>query len=323
MDDVRSLRSIVHRRSSIVFPARQLMPLHFIKVEAGGNDFVLVDARREPVRDAPALAIRLCDRHRGVGGDGLLTLEGGRSGPPLLRMFNPDGTEDFCGNGLRCAAAFLVGPDADGESRPVLLTPRGRHEARVSPLGRGAFEVEIDLLVPQFDPAEIPVRLPGKAVLRHPIEIAGRPFDQAQGGPEQLSKGRTFPISCVSTGTAHTAIFMEADIAERVFQEISPLLERHALFPERTSVLWCRAEGRERIHMRIWERGVGETFSCGSGVAAATAIGRTLGLTGDRVEVIMRGGRMTGEWRGEGPVRIAGPARIVYTGEIRDEETKP
>ena len=283
------------------------MPLHFIKVEAGGNDLVLVDARREPVRDAPSLAIRLCDRHRGVGGDGLLTLEGARRGPPLMRMFNPDGTEDFCGNGLRCAAAYLVGPGADKESRRVLLTPRGRHEARVRPLGRGAFEVEVALLVPQFDPAAIPVRLPGKAVLRHPLEIAGR----------------TFPISCVSTGTAHTAIFGEADVEERVFQEVSPLLERHALFPERTSVLWCRAEGRERVHMRIWERGVGETFSCGSGVAAAAAIGRTLGLTGDRVEVVMRGGRMTGEWRGEGPARIAGPARIVYTGEIRDEETKP
>lgn len=283
------------------------MPLHFIKVEAGGNDLVLVDARREPVRDAPSLAIRLCDRHRGVGGDGLLTLEGGPGGLPLMRMFNPDGTEDFCGNGLRCAAAYLVGADADKESRPVLLTPRGRHEARVRPMGKGNFEVEVELLSPQFDPAAIPVRLPGKAVLRHPIEIAGS----------------TFLISCVSTGTAHTAIFGDADVAERVFQEVSPLLERHALFPERTSVLWCRAEGRERIHMRIWERGVGETFSCGSGVAAAAAIGRTLGLTGDRVEVIMRGGRMTGEWRGEGPVRIAGPARIVYTGEIQDEETKP
>ena len=283
------------------------MPLHFIKVEASGNDLVLVDARGEPVRDAPGLAIRLCDRHRGVGGDGLLILEGGRRGPPLMRMFNPDGTEDFCGNGLRCAAAYLAGPGADAESRLVLLTPLGRHAARVRPLGRGAFEVEIALLVPNFEPAAIPVRLPGKAVLRHPLQIAGR----------------TFPVSCVSTGTAHTAIFSEADVAERVFQEVSPLLERCALFPERTSVLWCRTEGLDRIRMRIWERGVGETFSCGSGVAAAVAIGRTLGLTGDRVEVTMRGGGMTGEWRGEGPVRITGPARIVYTGEIRDEETRP
>ena len=281
------------------------MPLHFTKVEAGGNDLVLVDARRERVKDASSLAMRLCDRHRGVGADGLLTLEGGRRGQKtLMRMFNPDGTEDFCGNGLRCAAAYLAGPGADEVSQQVLLSPRGRHEARVRPLGRGAFDVEVALLVPQFDPAAIPVRLPGKAVLRHPLEIAGR----------------TFPISCVSTGTAHTAIFGEADVEESIFHEVSPLLERHELFPERTSVLWCRAEGRERVHMRIWERGVGETFSCGSGVAAAAAIGRTLGLTGDRIEVVMRGGRMTGEWRGEvSPARIAGPARVVYTGEIREE----
>jgi diaminopimelate epimerase len=288
--------------------------MRFVKVEAGGNDLVLVDGRRERVRDAPSLAIRLCDRHRGVGADGLLTLEGGRRGRrTLMRMFNPDGTEDFCGNGLRCAAAYLAGASggqagsgAEKVSRRVLLTPRGRHEALVRPLGRGAFEVEVALLAPQFDPAAIPVRLPGKAVLRHPLEIAGR----------------ALAISCVSTGTAHTAIFGEEEVEERVFHEVSPLLERHELFPERTSVLWCRAEGRERVHMRIWERGVGETFSCGSGVAAAAAIGRTLGLAGDRIEVVMRGGRMTGEWPGEGPVRIAGPARIVYTGEIRDEEAE-
>jgi diaminopimelate epimerase len=197
------------------------MPVQFSKVEACGNDFVLLDARRSPLSGAPALAIRLCDRHRGVGADGLLTIEGDRRGP-LMRMFNPDGTEDFCGNGLRCAAAYLAGPGAE-EERIVLLSQRGRHEALVRRLGRGAFEVEIELLVPQFDPAAIPVRLPGKTVLRHPLKIAGR----------------TFPISCVSTGTAHTVIFGEADVAESVFQEVSPLLERHALFPER---------GRARAH---------------------------------------------------------------------------
>jgi len=280
------------------------MPLHFVKVEAGGNDLVLVDARHAPVKDAPAVALRLCDRRRGVGADGLLTLEAGVGGAPLMRMFNPDGTEDFCGNGLRCAAAYLLDSAVTAERRLTLLTPRGRHEARILPLGDGAFEVEVDLLVPQFDPAAIPVRLPGEAVLRYPLEVGGR----------------TVPISCVSTGTAHTAIFGETEIAERDFLKLSPLIERYALFPERTSVLWCRAEGRDRIRMRIWERGVGETLSCGSGVAAATAIGRTLGLTGDRVEVIMRGGRMTGEWPGAGAARIAGPARIVFTGEWPEEE---
>jgi diaminopimelate epimerase len=272
--------------------------MKFVKVEAGGNDFVLADARRAPVHDAPSLALRLCDRHRGVGGDGLLVLETNEGGAPFLRMFNPDGTEDFCGNGLRCAAAYLLGPGETRERDMVLFSPQGRHEARVRPLGNGAFEVEAELVVPRFQPERIPVRLPGPRVLQYPFEVGNR----------------TVAISCVSTGTTHTAIFGPAEVEESVFQETSPLIERHAVFPERTSVVWCRVEGRERIQMRIWERGVGETLSCGSGVAAAVAIGRTLGLTGDRAEVVMKGGRMIGEWRGEGPARVTGPARIVFTG---------
>jgi len=276
--------------------------MKFVKVEAGGNDLVLVDARSDPLRDAPSLAACLCDRHRGVGGDGLLVLERNGSGAPFLRMFNPDSTEDFCGNGLRCAAAYLLEPGEARERDLVLFSPQGRHEARVRPLGNGAFDVEVELIVPRFDPEKIPVRLPGPRVLACPLEVAGR----------------TFAVSCVSTGTAHTAIFSPSEIEESLFQEISPLIERHAVFPERTSVLWCRAEGPGRIRMRIWERGVGETLSCGTGVAAAVVIGRTLGITGDRAEVVMKGGRMTGEWHGEGPARVAGPARIVYTGAIPD-----
>ena len=272
--------------------------MQFVKVEAGGNDLVLVDARREPLEHAPSLAVRLCDRHRGVGGDGLLVLETREAGAPFLRMFNPDGTEDFCGNGLRCAVSYLMEAGETRERELVLFSPQGRHEARVRPLGNGVFDVEAELVVPRFEPERIPVRLPGRRVLQYPLEIGNR----------------TVAISCVSTGTAHTAIFDPAEVEEGVFLEVSPLIERHAVFPERTSVLWCRAEGRERIRMRIWERGVGETLSCGSGVAAAVAIGRTLGITGDRAEVVMKGGRMIGEWRGEGPARITGPARIVFTG---------
>jgi diaminopimelate epimerase len=252
------------------------------------------------VRDAPSLAVRICDRHRGVGGDGLLVLGTNEGGAPFLWMFNPDGTEDFCGNGLRCAASYLLEPGETRERELIIFSPRGRHEARVRPLGNGVFDVEAELVVPQFDPEKIPVRLPGPRVLEYPLEVGTR----------------TIAVSCVSTGTAHTAIFGPSEVEDSLFREISPLIERHAVFPERTSVLWCRAEGRERIRMRIWERGVGETLSCGTGVAAAAAIGRTLGVTGDRAEVVMKGGRMVGEWRGEGPARVAGPARIVYTGAI-------
>jgi len=275
------------------------MRLKFAKAEAAGNDFALVDARNSPVSDLPALALAMSERHTGIGSDGLLVLEPANDAHALLRMFNADGTEDFCGNGLRLAASYLYERGEAENRRVALRTPKGRHEAQVQPLGNGRFIVDVQVVVPQFSPEAIPVRLPVERVLEYPLQIGNS----------------MFRISCVSIGTAHCAIFNDAEVPEQVFLDASPLIERHAIFPERTSVLWCRPEGPDRIHMRIWERGVGETLSCGTGACAAAVIGRTLRRTGDRAEVITRGGRMTAEWPGQGPVLFAGPARIVYSGE--------
>lgn len=276
------------------------MPLAFVKLEAVGNDLILLDGRRIPLpADLPRLAVRLCDRHTGIGSDGLLTLGRMSDGITLMRMFNPDGSEDFCGNALRCTAAYLHEQGESTEERLILYSTRGCHDAILHPQGRGRYEVDVDVLAPVFEPAEVPVDRPSGPVLDQPLRI----------GEHDLR------ISCLAVGTTHTVIFREADVPDALFFEVSPVLERHPLFPERTSVLWCRAEGRARIHMRIWERGVGETFGCGSGACAAVVIGRQLGLTADRAEVLTRGGRLVAEWHGREPVRLTGPARIVYAGE--------
>ena len=274
------------------------MPLPFTKLEAAGNDLILVDARERPLDDQPRWALRLCDRHFGVGSDGLLVLEAPEAGAPLMRMFNPDGTEDFCGNGLRCTAAWLFNRDEAQYGRLSVRTPRGIHRATVYPSDGGRFSVDMEILVPLFTPRDIPTTLPGERILRHPFEI----------GAERLA------ISCVNTGTTHTAIFADRDPDDALFNRISPLLERHPAFPERTSVLWCRTEGRGRIHVRVWERGVGETFACGSGACAAAVIGQLLGVSEHGVEVAMRGGRMFVRWLPPTPIRLAGQARIVYSG---------
>jgi len=277
------------------------MSLRFVKTEAAGNDFVLVDFRDQPLQDAAELAVRVCDRHLGVGADGLMTLETRPSAPPLVRMYNPDGTEDFCGNGMCCVAGYLLQSDGASDNRVTMRSPRGRHEAVVEPLARGGYRVAVALVTPEFEPSRIPVRVAEKKVLRYPLEVAGR----------------TWPISCVSVGTAHTLIFDSTEPADDLFARLSPLIERHPLFPERTSVLWCRVDGRDRIRMRIWERGVGETYSCGTGACAAAVIGRALALTGDRAAVITRGGVAHAEWDGEGPVRLIASSRIVYAGTWR------
>jgi len=277
--------------------------LRFVKLEAAGNDLILIDSRRQSLRAPADLAVRICDRHFGAGADGLLTVEAGPDDVPLMRMFNPDGTEDFCGNGLRCVAAWLwQSGEAEG-GRVVVRTTKGEHEGIVRPTGPRGFEVEVQVVVPQFAPGAIPVCLASERIVEYPLEVGGR----------------TVRISCVSTGTAHTVIFSDTDVDEEEFTEVSPLIECHPMFPERTSVLWCRAQSRDRIRMRIWERGVGETYSCGTGTCASVVIGRTLGRTGNRAEVVTRGGSLWAQWNGTDAARLIGPVRIVYTGRIRTE----
>jgi len=280
--------------------------LPFVKWEAAGNDLVLVDGRRRAVADPAALAVEVCRRHFGVGGDGLLLLEPVPGAAVMMRMFNPDGTEDFCGNGLRCAAAYLFHEGESDGGLVVLRSPRGRHRASVRPQGWCRFEVEVEVLEPRFEPGAIPARAQGKEVLNYPLAAAGR----------------TWSVSCVSVGTAHAVIFTERPVEEEVFREVSPEIERHEMFPQRASVLWCTPEGRGRIVMRVWERGVGETLACGTGACAALVVGRRLGHAGDSAEVVTRGGSLRVAWEGAGAVRLTGPARLVFTGRWRPDEAR-
>jgi len=274
------------------------MMLEFVKFDAAGNDLIVADIRGlESPPSMADLATRLCDRHFGVGSDGLLTVSE-RESLPFVRMYNPDGSEDFCGNGMRCVAAFLAG---ERLAAPMeMMTPFGRHKASIRQVRAREYDVRVSLLTPRFAPQDVPVRLDGERILDRPIRI----------GDAELR------MSCVNTGSTHTVIFGEEDVSEETFQTISPLLETHEVFPERTSVLWCRAEGRERIAMRIWERAVGETLACGSGACAAVVVGKALGRTVDEAEVVTRGGRMSARWHGRGPVELRGPARIVYRGRL-------
>jgi len=276
------------------------MGLGFVKAEGAGNDLILLDLRRGWGGDLRGEAVRLCDRHKGIGGDGLMVVEAGPEGEPLVRMFNPDGSEDFCGNGLRCVAAWLYEQGEAAGEEVVVHSPRGRHRGRVKAEGGGRFRVEVELVAPEFRAEAIPVAAEVEEALEYPLAVGGG----------------AWPVTCVSVGTAHAVIFVEALPADEVFERVSALIEVHEMFPERTSVLWCRSEGRERIEMRVWERGVGETLSCGTGACAAVAVGRRLGRTARRAEVVMRGGRMWAAWDGAGPARLEGPVRLVYRGEL-------
>lgn len=271
------------------------MSLSFTKMHGAGNDFPVLHGDAAPPDAWPELARRLCDRHFGVGGDGLLVALPSTVADVRMRMFNPDGTEDECGNGLRCLALFAVNAGLVRGGEFQVETISGVKGARVE--GRGDLAtVTLEFGHADLSPTAVPTLLSG---------------DPARGVPLEVD-GETLTVHPLSTGTAHTIVFERPDEAR--FQRLSPLLELHPAFPERTSVMWTDVVAPDQAHVRIWERGAGETLACGTGACAVAVAGYVTGRTGQRVAVESRGGTLTIEVGNDLSLRMTGPAARVYEG---------
>lgn len=271
--------------------------LPFIKMQGTGNDFVLVDARAGVAADWPAMAIALCHRHFGIGADGLLVVEDAPGADARMRMFNPDGTEDFCGNGIRCVARYVAENGGGGPARLRIDTLTGVREAEVLRQDDGV-RVRVVMPDPIFQPEGVPVRLTGDRVMDHEL-----PLDDA-----------SVRIAALSTGSTHTVIFVEGLPGDEVFLPVSRAIETHPLFPERTSVLWAVVEDRTTIRLRIWERGAGETLGCGTGACAAMVAARVKGLVEPQASVVSAGGTLVVTWDEGKPLVQTGPAEYVFEG---------
>ena len=282
--------------------------MQFSKMQGVGNDFVVLNADALPTEtDWAAFAVRLCARHIGVGADGLLTVSRHADGSAFtMRMFNPDGTEDMCGNGLRCAGlwAHQAGWLGD-ETRFVIATKEGPRRSWLAEVDKDAraARLGVDMGLPRFTPHEVPFCAADQSrVVNYPLRV----------------DGQTLSITSLNTGSTHTVIFGDAP-DERTFQRLSPLIENHPLFPERTTVLWATPMGDSTFGVRIWERGVGETLGCGTGACAVGVAAQlnALAAPGTPVEVVSRGGTLRIAWPGEGrPIEMTGPAQFVFEGEI-------
>lgn len=271
------------------------MTVPFAKVQAIGNDFVLFQAQDVIDYDLATLAIESCERRFGIGADGMLVLDMLTPAYGELRMFNADGTEDFCGNGLRCAVNYAV-HQMDSE-RNLTIEQLGQ---KVSCRYEDGI-VHISLPPASFAPSAVPT------VLKDEVWLVN-----------QTVEDREFALSALSTGSTHVVIF-EAELpGDDEFLQYSPILEHHDWFPERTSVMWTRADGPKEISIRIWERGVGETLGCGTGsTAAAVAYMRRAGIGGP-IRVNNPGGNVTvdaDQW--DAPLTLSGSAEISYSGELQ------
>lgn len=264
--------------------------MKFWKVSAIGNDFVLVHGDSTDGVDWSELSRRVCHRRFGVGSDGLLVLRGRE-----LRMFNPDGSEDFCGNGLRCAAvhAWHQGWIEKSDS----MTHFGR-------LVRVWIEDDetacVEIPAASFRPADVPTTREGE-IWQESYTVGA--YDVV--------------LSSLSTGSTHTVIFCSEPPDDKQFFEVSQALEHHEMFPERTSTMWVTKHGERQLHMRPFERGAGETRGCGTGsAAAAVAYSRLTGLTG-QIGVENTGGTVRvhlEDWHG--PIRLESKTVTLFEGVL-------
>lgn len=279
--------------------------MDFTKLHGTGNDFVVIDARTLD-HDWTALARSICDRHFGVGADGLILAAPSQKADVRMRIFNADGSEaEMSGNGMRCLAKFAA--DA-GIAKPRnnefdVETGAGVLRVRVTTERGLVTSVRESMGPPRLGPREIPVAVDAPPPITS-LEL--------QAGD------RTLTVTPVSMGNPHAVHFQSAAVESYPLATVGPLMEHHPLFPKRTNFEVVRILARDRAEMRVWERGVGETLSCGSGASATMVAARLLDLVDNRMQLTVPGGLLDLEWDGEGDVILTGPVVEVFRGSWPD-----
>ena len=289
--------------------------MKFTKLQGAGNDFVLLEGN-EAQRDWSQLAIAMCDRHFGVGADGLLLLLPSKVARFQMRIFDPDGTEaEACGNGLRCLAKYvlekgLISAEAD---QVLVETAAGIRKVRLYQEGGKLITIQANMGKPEFHPDAIPV------VIEQGEDLVD--IKSMLGYPVTIDDTKLL-LNLVSMGNPHAVYFWQRPVSDFPLSRLGPKVERLAIFPNRVNFEVARVLSRNEIEARVWERGVGETLACGSGACAIAVAARLRGYIGSKVDIKLGGGTLGVEWDGAGEVFLSGPAEIVFSGEWPDENVK-
>jgi diaminopimelate epimerase len=270
-----------------------------------GNDFILINniEAQIPEERVPALARKWCDRHFGIGADGIILVDPSPTANFGMRIFNPDGSEpQMCGNGIRCFAKYVYDRGLHRDPFLKVDTLAGILGLKLTIHDQKVNQVRVDMGEPILDRKRIPVAGDG------PSPVLGEKLRAAE---------QEFDITCVSMGNPHCVIFVK-DVESFPVEKIGPEIETHPLFPQRTNVEFAEPLDRETIKMRVWERGAGITLACGTG-ACATAVAASLNnRTGRSVTVKLPGGDLFIEWAEDNHLYMTGPAEEVFEGEIAD-----
>lgn len=279
------------------------MAISFAKYHGLGNDFILIDNRQSPDPClTPEQAVQWCDRHFGIGADGVIFALPGQDGTDYtMRIFNSDGSEpEMCGNGIRCLARFIAQLEGNAEN---LRAYRIHTLAGViTPKLEAGGKVTVDMGLPRLLASEIPTTLaaPHEKVINVPLEVAGQTWD----------------VTCVSMGNPHCITFVD-EVATIPLEAIGPQFEHHAVFPQRTNTEFIQVIRPDYLKMRVWERGAGITLACGTGACASLVAAVLTEKSDRRATVELPGGCLEIEWsEADQRLYMTGPAELVFTGEV-------
>ncbi|MBI3912533.1 MAG: diaminopimelate epimerase [Armatimonadetes bacterium] len=276
--------------------------MKFTKMHGLGNDFVVVDGFTETLSEdrLPFLAREVCDRHFGIGADGLILLLPSQQADLQMRIFNADGSEaDACGNGIRCLGKFAYERGKIRETRFTVETKAGLVPLELEVRNGFVEQVRVDIATPSFARGKIP--------------MVGPPDEEAMGERLQVG-GRELEVTCLSVGNPHCVAFLPA-VDDEIVRGLGPLIERYPAFPCRINAEFVEVLDRRTLRMRVWERGAGETQACGTGACAALVAAARSGRTERRATVRLLGGDLFIEWTDENRILMTGPATQVYVGE--------
>lgn len=284
--------------------------MKFTKMHGCGNDYVYVDCTKEVIPDIEATAIRVSDRHFGIGSDGLILIKSSEVADFEMDMYNADGSRGkMCGNGIRCVAKYVYDHGLTNKTEITVDTQAGIKMLQLTVCDGKVSKVRVDMGEPILIPQEIPVKASVLGLADDRREaIVAQPFTVANS---------SYDITCVSMGNPHCVTFIDENVKSFPLESIGPLFEKHELFPEGVNTEFVNIIDKEHLRMRVWERGSGETLACGTGACAVAVASYLNGFTGRNVDIELMGGHLEIAYdAATNHVFMTGPATEVFSGEI-------
>ena len=276
--------------------------MKFTKMHGIGNDYVYVNCFQEKVENPSEVAVKVSDRHFGIGSDGLILIKPSEKADFEMEMYNADGSQGaMCGNGIRCVAKYVYDYGLTDKTSISVDTKSGVKHLELTVEDGKVIQVRVNMGSPELLAEKIPMIYPMKQVISQPLNVN-----------EQI-----YEVTAVSMGNPHAVVYLD-DVKNLKIDEVGPFFEKHRAFPESVNTEFVRVIDRSTVEMRVWERGSGETLACGTGACAVAVASVLNGYTDEQVTVKLLGGDLKISWdRKDNLVYMTGPAAVVFDGEIQ------